>query len=114
MLLSCLIIGLAAPSFSFPSDCPMMEPSTCASSDVRCDLGMDSNGCWMGDTCLPEGKSVPTLAIQPSLPPVWNMRSDVTEAWTVLAGEETTVWEKDQCAQWPATLLLLLSVDPLM
>merc|ERR1711909_239683 len=59
MLLSCLILGLAAPSFSFPADCPMMEPSTCASSEVRCDSGMDSNGCWMGDICLPEGNICP-------------------------------------------------------
>merc|ERR1712173_110404 len=62
---------------------------------------------WETPVCQRE-ISVHTLAGQPNLPPVWKMRSDVTGAWTVLAGEETTAWQKDTCAPCLATLLLLL------
>ena len=69
MLLSCLILGLATPSFSYPAECPKMEPSTCADpSDVKCDNGQDANGCWMGDYCLPMNNQcpMPCAPIQPS------------------------------------------------
>merc|ERR1719250_139508 len=43
-----------------PVACYTPEPSMCVATDMVCDMGMDSNGCWMGDYCMPAGSECPT------------------------------------------------------
>jgi len=41
--------------------CNTPFPSMCMGNDIVCDMGMDEQGCWMGDYCLAEGAICPDL-----------------------------------------------------
>merc|ERR1712213_25783 len=45
---------------TFDNICPTFTAAICdAETEQNCDMGMDMNGCWMGDYCMPEGEVCP-------------------------------------------------------
>merc|ERR1712102_131124 len=38
----------------------------CMDTEVRCDNGMDQDGCWKGDYCMPEGSMCPPACHTPA------------------------------------------------
>ena len=41
--------------------CPQSCPVKCGIEDVRCAGGQDANGCWMPESCHPQGTQCPAV-----------------------------------------------------
>merc|ERR1712177_71026 len=63
----------------------------CPPGDMICDSGMDMNGCWMGDYCLPAGNICPPVCY--SYPPSNCSSSEVV----CDMGYHGDCWNGDYC-----------------
>merc|ERR1712241_77664 len=53
----CMAGGSVCPVACYP---PLA--SECATTDIIGDMGVDEDGCWLGDYCMPEGSECPAAA----------------------------------------------------
>merc|ERR1712029_569139 len=59
IMFSSVSVLLVCAGSLLAQDCPLPPPSVCTNGDITCDMGVGSDGCWMGDYCMPAGSECP-------------------------------------------------------
>merc|ERR1712012_786916 len=92
IMFSSVSVLLVCAGSLLAQDCPLPPPSVCTNGDITCDMGVGSDGCWLGDYCMPAGSVCPpptTACFMP--PPVLMVIFSVTWVLALMgAGWETT------------------------
>merc|ERR1712019_259353 len=83
-------IDMECPAACYPP--PMSE---CAVTETVCDMGMDMNGCWMGDYCMPEGEVCPPPPV--TCPEMTASICDETSVNCDMGGDANGCWLGDLC-----------------
>merc|ERR1712111_330003 len=59
IMFSSVSVLLVCAGSLLAQDCPLPPPSVCTNGDITCDMGVGSDGCWLGDYCMPAGSECP-------------------------------------------------------
>jgi len=84
-------------------ECFMPPPSVCdmAAGEVICDMGWDTNGCWMGDYCMPTGSVCPdpfgTVETACPMPPPSVCDTAAGEIFCDMGFDTNGCWMGDYC-----------------
>ena len=69
IMFSSVSVLLVCAGSLLAQDCPLPPPSVCTNGDITCDMGVGSDGCWLGDYCMPAGSVCPPPTTACFMPP---------------------------------------------
>merc|ERR1712111_132889 len=69
IMFSSVSVLLVCAGSLLAQDCPLPPPSVCTNGDITCNMGVGSDGSWLGDYCMPAGSVCPPPTTACFMPP---------------------------------------------